>query len=72
MASEKEYVLWGLPKGSNDHLDAVVLLSCGRSPEDVEKVKKLASKEGWHTFRVQVIDLSKPFDASAAFVQGLQ
>jgi|GEM_PF-457809 len=63
----KEYVLWGLPKGSKDQIDAKVLLSNGRSMRDIEKVKKLAGRDGWHTFRVQVIDLSKPFDAGAAF-----
>lgn len=63
----KEYVLWGLPKGETDHLHAKILYTRGKDMADVERVKKLAAAEGWHTFSVQVIDLSKPFDARDAF-----
>ena len=63
-----EYVLWGLPRGSTDPLDARVLLSNGRTLQDVETVKRVSSLDGWHSFRIQTLNLSKPFDASGAFV----
>lgn len=63
----KEYILWGIPKGETDHLYAQILYTQGKTPQDVEQVKALAAKEGWHTFRVQVLNLSQPFDAGKAF-----
>lgn len=36
---------------------------------DVERVKALAAKEGYHTFRVQVLDISQPWNASEAFAK---
>ena len=64
---KREWVLWGLPRGKRDPLDAQILYTQAKSEADVERVKRLAAKDGWHSFRVQVIDLSKPFDAGAAF-----
>jgi hypothetical protein len=56
-----EYVLWGLPKGSNDTLDEKVLTSTVDKAR-VEKIKGLAAADGWHSFRIQRLDLSKPPD----------
>lgn len=67
LREDKEYVLWGRPAGSDDALDEKVLLSKGSSMEDVERVKQVASKDGWHSFRVQTLDLSEPWDAQKAF-----
>ena len=63
----REYVLWGLPQGENDALHSTILYTQGKTPADVERVKKLAARDGWHSFRVQVLDLSKGWDASGAF-----
>lgn len=63
----KEWVLWGLPRGKRDRIHEKILYTQAKSEADVERVKALAAKDGWHSFRVQVLDLSKPFDARAAF-----
>lgn len=67
LREEKEFILWGLPKGETDPLHQQILYTQGKSMSDVERVKGLASKEGWHSFKVQIIDLSQPFDAGKAF-----
>jgi hypothetical protein len=63
-----EYVLWGTPKGSNDPIDEKVLYTQGKTEADIERVKGLAAKEGWHSFRVQVLDLG----AKPDFTKGLR
>jgi hypothetical protein len=68
----KEYILWAVPKGETDQLHAKPIYTQGRSPQDVERVKALAAKEGWHSFRVQVLDLAKPFDAPKAFAKAVR
>lgn len=55
---QKEIVLWGLPKGDYRPFSERILAENCKSLEDVEKVKKIASQDGWHTFRVSVVDLS--------------
>ena len=72
IAEAKEYVLWGLPKGESDALHAQILYTQGKTPADVERVKKLAARDGWHSFRVQVLDVGKPWDARAAFAKGVR
>lgn len=67
LQEKREWVLWGLPRGKRDPIDAQILYTQAQSEADVERVKRLAAKDGWHSFRVQVLDLSKPFDAGAAF-----
>ena len=64
---KREWVLWGLPRGKRDRIHERILYTQAKSEADVERVKALAAKDGWHSFRVQVLDLSKPFDAGAAF-----
>jgi hypothetical protein len=58
---EKEYVLWGLPKGETDRLHEKVLSTQAKTPAQMEDVKKRAAAAGWHSFRVQILDLSKPY-----------
>lgn len=53
-----EYVMWGLPAGSTERYDEVLLLSDASDPARVAKVKELAGKDGWHSFRVAAVDLS--------------
>jgi hypothetical protein len=67
-----EMILWARPAGQTDALYEQPIYTQGRTMEDIERVKKLASKEGWHTFRVQKLDLSKPFNARAAFAGGVR
>lgn len=62
----KETVLYGLPKGATERYDEVLLLTNG-TPERIAKVKELATKDGFHSFRVAVIDLSKPPDFTKVF-----
>jgi hypothetical protein len=61
VAFEKEYVLWGLPKGETDRLHEKVLSTQAKTPAQMEDVKKRAAAAGWHSFRVQILDLSKPY-----------
>ena len=58
---EKEYVLWGLPKGETDRLHEKVLYTQAKTPAQMEAAKRRAAADGWHSFRVQILDLSKPF-----------
>ena len=67
LTEAKEWVLWGLPRGKRDSIHERILYTQAKSEADLERVKALAAKDGWHSFRVQTIDLSKPFNASAAF-----
>jgi hypothetical protein len=67
-----ELILWACPAGQTDAFYEQPIYTVGRTMEDIERVKKIAAKDGWHTFRVQRIDLSKPFDAREAFTSGLK
>lgn len=58
---EKEYVLWGLPKGKTDRLHEKVLSTKAKTPAQMDEIKRRAAKDGWHSFRVQILDLSKPY-----------
>jgi hypothetical protein len=55
----REYVLWGRPAGSTDALGEQVL-TCTPNPERVDAVQAMAARDGFHTFRVQVLDGSRP------------
>lgn len=57
----KETVLYGLPKGATQRWEEVLLLTNG-TPERIAKAKQLAAKDGFHSFRVAEIDLSRPPD----------
>ena len=52
-----ELILWGLPKGSTDAIEEKVLCTTAKTPADIERIKAIASSDGWHSFRVQVLDL---------------
>jgi hypothetical protein len=54
-----EYILWGLPKGSNDRIDEKVLYTQGKTAADIERIKTIAAKDGWHSFRVQTLYLDE-------------
>jgi hypothetical protein len=57
-----ELVLWGLPKGSNDRLDEKVLYTQAKSQAELNAIKAKAAKDGWHSFRVQRLDLNEQPD----------
>jgi hypothetical protein len=57
-----ELVLWGVPRGSADRLDERVLYTQGKSMADIERVKRQAEKDGWHSFRVQTLNLQEKPD----------
>lgn len=52
-----EYVLWGTPSGSTDAIDEKVLYTQGKSQQQIDRVKEVAGRDGWHSFRVQVLEL---------------
>jgi len=66
-AGEAEMVLWARPAGKTNALYEEPIYTQGRTMEDIERVKKLAAKDGWHTFRVQRIDLSEPYNPQKEF-----
>lgn len=76
--SGKEYALWGLPKGETDPFHAQVLLAgphTSRTPAHLAKVRKVAARDGWHSFRVQVFTPGVGAgwrDTTQAFVQAIQ
>ena len=72
VSESREWVLWGLPKGETDPIHERILYTQARSEADVKRVQALAARDGWHSFRVQVLDLSKPFNAGAAFAAGVK
>jgi len=63
-----ELVLWGLPKGEADRLYEVVLSTQCKTMAEVEKIKSLAKKDGWHGFRIQKLNL----DIAPDFIKGIK
>jgi hypothetical protein len=62
----KETLLYGIPKGETERYMEVLLLS-NATPEKIKKVKVLAAKDGYHSFRVATVDLSVPPDFTKVF-----
>jgi len=60
MDTHAEIILWGLPAGETDPIHQVILSTQCQSQADAERIKKQAAADGWHSFRIQVIDGSKP------------
>ena len=61
MKTKTELVLYGIPKGETERYMEALLLTNGTA-EKVERVKVLAARDGFHSFRVAEIDLSIPPD----------
>jgi hypothetical protein len=57
-----EYALWGLPEGKTDKFHEVLLLSRVNDRSKIDMVKKMASEDGYHSFRVQSLDIEKDWD----------
>jgi hypothetical protein len=52
-----ERVLYGIPKGSTERYEEVILLT-NATDTLIERVKVLAAADGFHSFRVAEINLS--------------
>lgn len=61
----KETVLYGIPRFRTERHDEKLLLT-NATPTKIEMVKKLAAKDGFHSFRVAEIDLNEVPDFSKA------
>ena len=61
----RETLLYGIPKDETERYTEVLLLS-NATPSKIKQVKELAAKDGFHSFRVAVIDLSTPPDFTKA------
>jgi hypothetical protein len=59
----RETILYGIPKGATERCEEVLLLTSA-TPAKIERVKALASKDGFHSFRVATVDLSVAPDFS--------
>jgi len=57
--AKDELVMWGIPKGETERYKEVLLLSNG-TPEKVARVKELATRDGFHSFRTANVNLGKP------------
>jgi len=55
-----EYRLYGMPSNEINRFMEVLLLSNGRSMADIEKVKAVASSQGFHSFRVATYNGEAP------------
>lgn len=58
-AMKREYVLWALPEGETDRLHEKPIAHNITKPADMERIKSEATKRGYHSFRVQVIEWSR-------------
>ena len=58
---QKEYILWALPKGETDRLHERPIAEGITTPQQMDDAKRKAASQGWHGFRVQILDMSKPF-----------
>ena len=51
-----EIVLWAIPDGETDPLyEHAISIQC-RTQTDIETVIGFASKDGWHSFRVSILE----------------
>jgi hypothetical protein len=64
-----ETVLYGIPKGETERYTEYLLLT-NATPELIEKVKVLAARDGFHSFRVAKIDLSTAPDFGKTVIRG--
>lgn len=56
----QEMILWGIPSGQTGALYAQVLYTQAKTDADIDRIKQLAAKDGWHSFSVQVLGGSMP------------
>ena len=51
-----EQIMYGIPKGETERYTEVLLLS-NATEEKIARVKELAAKDGFHSFRIAKVDL---------------
>jgi hypothetical protein len=56
-----EYTVWGR-KPESEEWDETLLLSCGKTRKQAERVKQLAERDGWVHVRVAAMDMTSPPD----------
>ena len=57
---EKQILIYGLPHGeTRDYMEQLLATNC-RNASDVDRVKTVATAEGWHSIRVTTWDGSAP------------
>jgi hypothetical protein len=64
-----ETILYGLPKDATERYEEVLLLT-NATPAMIERCKVLAAKDGFHSFRVAQVDLSKAPNFGKSLVRG--
>ena len=60
-----ETILYGIPKDKTERYDEVLLLT-NANDDLIERVKVMATKDGFHSFRVAHVNLSKVPNFAAA------
>jgi hypothetical protein len=58
--STEQLILWATPANSTDAIDEKILSTQCSTWDEIERIKALAARDGWHSFRVQVIDGKLP------------
>lgn len=59
-----EYTLWGVKKGEPDYMEDLLYVS--NAKENFDKVKQMASKDGYDRFRVSKVDMMEKPDFTKA------
>ena len=60
------YWLWAIPRGKMDRLDERPLTSIALTPKEALRVRKAATRDGWHNFRIVPDTQDAPNFAGAA------
>lgn len=61
-----ELTVWAKPAGQTDALHEQIMSTQCKTLADVERIKKIAGKDGWHSFRVVKLDLNAKPDFARA------
>ena len=58
--SRYETVIWGIPKGKKDRSEEILLYGGGKqlNQKQINIIKDLASKNGFHSLRIKNMDMS--------------
>jgi hypothetical protein len=55
-----EILLYGIPKDETERYTESLLSTKCKSAQDIERIKQVAAKDGFHSFRVATWDGSAP------------
>jgi len=76
----KTYLVYGLPRGETERWKEDILSSHSHTQADIRAVKDAAGRDGWHSFRVVLLDdgppdftkvLSNPLRSVSANIEGI-